>query len=116
MKPIITFAISLIFFHLASGQTVKPANLRQYEGTVVTVCSKVVETLVTPSNTTILYFDKTAPNHTFEVHIWGKDLSKFSYVPADFLKGKNVCVTGQVKMFKEKPDFIIKSEEALKVQ
>ena len=117
MKHLTLLVISFLFVHLAFGQTVvKAEDLKKYEAKTVKVCSKVAEVVFTPSKTTILYFDKPAPNHTFEIHIFGKDLANFSYVPSEFLKGKTVCVTGEVRMFKGKPDFIVDSEEEMKVQ
>ena len=116
MKHLLILAAYFLCIQFADGQKVSADSLKYYEGKTVTVCSRVAETVFTPSKTTLINFEHGYPNQTFEVHIFVNDLPKFSYTPAEFLKAKTVCVTGQVKMFKGKPEIVVKSEEQIKIE
>ncbi|MGB4849143.1 MAG: hypothetical protein WBP41_14555 [Saprospiraceae bacterium] len=118
MKLVILFVVSIFFIHVAWGQNMIPDSLANYEGKTVTVCGKVADTFVTKSEKKIthLNFDHPYPNQSFSVTIFSADLAHFSYVPSEFLKGKNVCVTGKVKIYGGKPEIVVSAEEQLKVE
>lgn len=44
------------------------------------------------------------PNHTLTVVIEGADRKKFTNKPEDFYTNKDVCITGEIKDFKGKPE------------
>ena len=54
-------------------------------------------------------------NHSFTVVFFEKVLKTFSYDPLT-LKGKQVCITGKVVFFKEKPQIVLYDEKDLKVE
>jgi DNA/RNA endonuclease YhcR with UshA esterase domain len=116
MKHLFTIIAAFFFISLASAQTITSAEAKNYEGKTVTVCGKVASTVVTVSKTILVYFDQPAPNNTFEVHIFNVDISKFSYNPAEFLKGKTVCVNGTISMFKGKPEIRVRSESDITIK
>jgi DNA/RNA endonuclease YhcR with UshA esterase domain len=118
MKRIIVFAITVFIINLLYGQNISPDSVKYKEGQTVTVCSKVADTHVTTGDhkTTYLNFEYGYPNETFSVVIFEDDLPKFTYVPSEFLKGKKVCVTGKVKIYKGRPEIAVSSEDQLKVQ
>ncbi|HZV69685.1 MAG TPA: hypothetical protein VFG10_09080 [Saprospiraceae bacterium] len=118
MKSLITVAITFLFLNLAYSQHIVPDSVRYHEGQTITVCGKIVDTFVTKSEKKIthLNFEYGYPNQTFSVTIFGSDLPKFSYVPAEFLKGKNVCVTGKVRMYNGRPEIVVNAEDQLKVE
>ena len=66
--------------------------------------------------TTYINFGKPYPNTTFTVVIFEGDLAKFKFTPSEFLKDKNVCITGKVKIYKGKPEIIVTSEEQIKAE
>lgn len=117
MKQMIITVATLFLAHVAICQQVVPDSLQYYEGKTVTVCGKVADTFVTKSEKKIthLNFGYGYPNQTFSVTIFSSDLPKFSYIPAEFLKEKNVCVTGKVKIYGGKPEIVVNSEEQLKI-
>jgi hypothetical protein len=39
--------------------------------------------------------------------IFGEDRKKFSYKPEEFLVNKQVCVTREIKAFRDKPQIIV---------
>lgn len=118
MKKIILILISICFQQISFSQTVPLDSAKFYEGKVITVCAKVMDTYVSKQEdaTTFINFGNPYPYSTFTVVIFAKDLENFKYTPSEYLKGKNICVTGKVKLFKKKPEIIINSPEQIKVK
>ena len=115
MKFWFFFITGLMFAGIANGQkTVSCDSLWYYEGDVIMVCNKVTGTFVTKGaeKTTFLNFG-TFPNHLFTVVIFEEDLKNFSYSPAEFLNGKNICIIGDVIMRDSGPEIIVESEEQI---
>lgn len=100
-----------------SQEKVSLKDIAQYEGKTVTICEKVQSTFVSKNGkTTMLNFGKPYPNQTFVIAIFEKDLINFSYKPHEFLKGKKICVTGKVIMYKGMPEFIVKDEKDILIE
>lgn len=114
MKPLFFLLISTLCF---SQEKVKLENIADYEGKIVKICEKVQSTFLSKNGkTTMLNFGKPYPNQTFTIAIFEKDFVNFSYIPHEFLKGKTICVTGKVIIYKGLPEFIIKDEKDIVVQ
>jgi hypothetical protein len=47
------------------------------------------------------------PNNPFTFVIYGADRKKFSYAPEEFLVNKQVCVSGEVKLYRDKPQIVV---------
>lgn len=60
-------------------------------------------------------FGKQFPNHAFTLVIFKNVLSKFSYDPLT-LKKKKICVTGNVALYKGKPQLVIENESQIVLQ
>jgi len=118
MKQILLLITSICFTQISFSQTVPLDSVANYQGKTITVCSKVQSTYVTKGEkkTTYINFGNPYPNSTFTIVIFEDDLVNFKYAPSEFLKDKNVCVTGQVKIYKGKPEIIVKKEEEIKVE
>jgi DNA/RNA endonuclease YhcR with UshA esterase domain len=118
MKYLFVLLTSICFQQISFAQTVPLDSVTNYEGKTITVCSKVQSTYLTKGDkkTTYINFGKPYPNTTFTVVIFEGDLSKFKYTPSEFLKDKNICITGKVKIYKGKPEIIVTSEEQIKVE
>lgn len=117
MKFWFFFIAGLMFAGIANGQkTVSCDSLWYYEGDVITVCNKVTGTFITKGveKTTFLNFGNF-PNQLFTVVIFEEDLKNFSYSPAEFLNGKNICIIGDVIMRDSGPEIIVESEEQIRV-
>ena len=54
---------------------------------------------------TFLNLDQPYPNQVFTVMIWGGDRAKFNE-PEVKLLGKKVCVTGLIRIYRNKPEII----------
>ena len=118
MKKLLLLLISICFQQISFSQTVPLDSAKFYEGKEITVCSKVMDTYVSKSEdaTTFLNFGNPYPKATFTAVIFEADASKFKYTPSVYLRGKNVCITGKVVIFKGKPEIIVASEEQIKVE
>lgn len=91
------------------AQTIPTDSVINYIGKTVKVCDKVYGTHVSKGEkkVTSLNLGADFPSQKLTVVIFESDLSKFSYKPEIFLKDKNVCVTGKVMTYKEKPQIIV---------
>jgi hypothetical protein len=119
MKKIVVAASAMLLVHFSFAQKVVPLDsVAKYEGKVVTVCSKVTGTHVSSGDkkNENLNFGKPFPDNSFSVYIAEGDLKNFKKDPAESLKDKNVCVTGTVKIYKDKPEIVVTKEDQIKVQ
>lgn len=108
---------SICLWQISFSQTVPLDSVQFYVGKTITVCSKVQSTFVTKGEkkTTYINFGKPYPNNTFTAVIFSSDSAIFKYNPSEYLKAKNVCITGKVELYKDKPQMIIKKEEQIRV-
>ena len=115
MKKIILFIATVLITKIAISQTVSVDSAKFYEGKTITVCGKVVDSYISKGEkkNVKLNFDKPYPETPFIVMIFEADLPNFKYNPTEFLINKNVCATGVVKIYKDKPEIVISSPEQL---
>jgi hypothetical protein len=118
MKKLFIPGIALLATQISFGQTVSIDSVAKYEGKTVTVCSKVTGIHVSSGDkkNVNLNFGKPFPENSFSVFITEADLKNFKYNPAETLKDKTICVTGKVKIYKDKPEIVVTKEEEIKVQ
>ena len=118
MKKIFLLITSICLWQISFSQTVPLDSVQFYVGKTITVCSIVQGTFVTKGEkkTTYINFGKPYPNNTFTAVIFETDLKNFKYIPSEYLKDKNVCITGKVELYKDKPQIIIKKEEYIKAE
>ncbi len=119
MKRGILICLAVMTLSVVYGQkSVAADSLKFYEGNVIRVCENVSDTFVTKGEkkTTFLSFGYGYPNQLFTAVIFEEDLKNFKYVPAEFLKGKNVCLIGDVRMYNGLAEIIIEREDQITVQ
>ena len=117
MKNILFTITSICLWQISFSQTIVPLDsVTNYVGKTITVCTKVQGTFIAKGEkkTTYLSFGNPFPNATLTAVIFEDNLSKFKYAPAEFLKDKNICITGKVTIYKDKPQMIVESEEQIK--
>ncbi len=116
MKKSIIIISALFISGMVYSQTVSVDSLKYYEGKVITVCSEVTGTFVTKSEskTTFINFGDF-PRQKLTVIIYGDNLRFFKYSPAEFLKGKKICITGDVRMYNGGPEILVETEEQISV-
>lgn len=78
-------------------------------GQDVTVCSKVFGTFVTKDAKPITYLNLGGdfPNQKLTVVIFKNVMDRLSYNPSEYFKLKDVCVTGKLELYHDKPQIIL---------
>ncbi|HYM94726.1 MAG TPA: hypothetical protein VET23_11345 [Chitinophagaceae bacterium] len=119
MKKLFIAVFFSVLFFVARSQDITPEDAKNYVGKTVTVCGKVKSTYQpnsVNSHPTFIDFGNKYPNAIFTAVIWESDLSKFSYKPKRKLKHKKICVTGVIKLYKEKPEIIVSNPSQIKIK
>jgi DNA/RNA endonuclease YhcR with UshA esterase domain len=97
-----------------SSEPVSPEAAKNYDGSLITVCGKVFGIHTGQSGVSMLNFGAAYPENTFTAVIFADDASKFE--KAEEYKGKQLCVTGRVKLYKGKAEIVLKDRNQLKIQ
>ena len=56
------------------------------------------------------------PDNPFTFVIFAENRKKFNYKPEEFLVDKQVCVTGEIKEFRGKPQIIVTDSTQVKIK
>jgi DNA/RNA endonuclease YhcR with UshA esterase domain len=83
----------------------------------VTVCDQAYGgKFLSGSNITLIDIGASHPEELLTLLIKGDDRKKFKNPPETDLKGKKICVTGQIIDYKGKPEIVITDPDQIKVQ
>jgi DNA/RNA endonuclease YhcR with UshA esterase domain len=108
---------ALILFLLSpycKAQTVSPDSAKYHEGSLTKVCGELTSGKISESENIYLNFGAPYPDNSFTAVIFAKDSANFKEIrPKDYLKKKNICVTGIIKMYNGKAEIIVKSPDQL---
>jgi len=117
-KSLITLTLLFITTFLSAQTQISIDSVSAYIGKTVKVCDKVAGTFVTKGDKPVTYLNLGAdyPNTKLTIVIFQKDLVNFPIKPSDHYKGQNVCVTGEIKQYKEKIEIIANKPEQIEVQ
>ena len=99
-----------------NAQSIAPKEAAKNVGKTVTVCGQVVGGKYLDGGgrkPTLLDFGKPFPDQEFVAVIFGDDRAKFGEPEKTCLK-KDVCVTGEISIFREKPQIVVKERAQLK--
>ena len=117
MKHLILSIISLLIASFSFCQTeIKLEDVSKHIGDSVTVCGKIFGgKFLSSSNNqpTFLNMGAAYPNQLLSIVIWGNTRKLFSYKPEEKLKNKNVCVTGKIETYKNKPQIVIQKVQQI---
>lgn len=113
-KIILLLFLCFAKLSIAQSETVALDSIANYVGKTVTICETITGTYQTKTEHKVTYlnFGKPFPNHSLSLVIFKKDLENFSYDPMS-LKGKTVCITGEVVLYKDKPQIVVHKEEEI---
>ena len=114
LLSVIFVLMSFVAFAQSNVPEITVAEAKDHEGEKVTLCGEIKETYYNAKakgEPTMLNFGDAYPKQTFSCLIWKDDLANFSYKPATYLKGKQVCVTGVIKIYKGKPEMEIHTQD-----
>ena len=102
--------------HLQAQQNINLKDVSKHVGDSVTVCGKIFSgKFLDKSNNqpTFLNMGAEYPNQVLSIVIWGNTRKLFSYKPEEKLKNKNVCVTGKIETYKNKPQIVIQKVQQI---
>lgn len=92
-----------------AAASLNPEDAAAHTGETATVCGVVASAEYepdAPSQPTLLDLGKPSPNAIFTAVIYGDSRQKFG-TPEISLRGKRVCVTGQVSDYQGKPEIVL---------
>jgi DNA/RNA endonuclease YhcR with UshA esterase domain len=98
----------------AFADAIQPTDASAHVGQTVTVEGTVSNVHTARSGVTFIDMGGRYPNNSFTAVIFAKDASKFP--GAGSLNGKTVDITGPVRLYKGKPEIIVKDAAQLKSQ
>lgn len=102
----------------AHCQNIKPKQAKDYVNQNVQVCGFVDGYYFDARSSgqpTFLDMGAPYPNQPLVVVIWGDERSHFSY-PLESLKGKSICVSGRVTLYRGKPEIVVSDEKQIILQ
>jgi hypothetical protein len=99
----------------ARGDPLAPVDAADHVGEVATVCGLIASTKYAPQSMgapTFLDFGSAYPNAAFTAVILGSDRAKFG-TPEKTLQGKEICVRGEIRVYKGTPQIILTQPDQL---
>ena len=102
-------SLAFVMPALAQADPLAPEDAAKHVGEKATVCGVVASAKYAPRSggrPTFLDFVKPYPDTIFTALILGTDRPKFG-TPETAVQGKEVCVTGEIKLYDGKPEIIL---------
>ena len=99
----------------ANAASVSPEDAPKHVGETATVCGVVASAKFATnsrSQPTFLDLGKPYPETPFTAVIFGDDRAKFG-TPETSLRGRRICVTGQIRDYRGKPEIILNDPSQL---
>jgi hypothetical protein len=119
MKKISATLLSLFFVAVVTAQTsIKLEDVNKHIGDSVTVCGLVADMRYfenSKNKPTLLNIGAKHPDAPLTVVIWENGRALFTSKVEDLLN-KNICITGRIILYKEKPEIIVDIPEQIVVQ
>jgi hypothetical protein len=118
MKKFTAAIIAAVLCISAQAQKeIKIEDIANHVGDSVTVCAKVYGGIyLDRSSLTLLNVGGAYPNAPLTVVIREEARTKFKESPETFYKDKEVCITGKITLFKEKPQIELYEEKQIVVK
>jgi len=110
-----TFTVSIACSMAAHAAPLNPEEAAAHVGETATVCGLVASASYAaqaPTSPTFLDLGKPYPNQIFTGVIFGSDRAKFGQ-PETSLRGKQVCLTGEIFLYQGRPEIILRDPKAL---
>lgn len=118
MRKLLVVLTAIFMSVLANAQEeIKIEDLSKHIGDSVTVCTKIYGGVFlerSKGTPTLLNAGADYPDSPLTLVIWPDARAKFKEAPEDFYKNKNVCVTGKIVLYKEKPQIEVYDEKQIK--
>lgn len=117
MKYILILAIVALTSPALAQKEIKIEDAKNNVGDTVKICTKIFggKFLEGSKGTpTFLNAGGSYPNAPLTLVIWADARKEFKNKPEDYYTGKNVCITGKIELFKDKPQIVILHEEQIR--
>jgi DNA/RNA endonuclease YhcR with UshA esterase domain len=108
------FSFVVFFATSASSETISPDDASQYVGRNVTVEGVVRQVSSSRGGTTFINFGGRYPNHVFYAVIFKKYANRFSNARA--YDGRHVAISGEIGLYKGKPQIILFSPSQIQMK
>ena len=119
MKSFVFTLFSLFCIASVKAQTtIKLEEVSKHIGDSVTVCGKVADMRYfenSKNKPTLLNIGAKHPDELLTLIIWENARALFTGKVED-LMDKNICITGRIILYKEKPEIVIERPEQIVVQ
>jgi hypothetical protein len=109
-------ALLLAWPGAVQSASLTPEEAANHVGERATVCGLVASARYAPQSKgqpTFLNLGKPYPDQIFTAVIWGEDRMKFGSLEST-LRAKRICVTGEIKLFRRRPEIILREPDQLK--
>ena len=109
-RTLLSFILVLTVAAAAGQSTVAAKDAAKHIGEKVTVCDKVYGGRYfenSKDQPTLLNMGDAYPNNPFTFVVYGDDRKKFAWKPEEYLINREVCVTGEVKDYRGKPQIVV---------
>lgn len=119
IRSLFSVAVLFIAFNSFSQSSIPAKDAAKHIGEKATVCDKVFGGRFFESGKdqpTLLNMGDAYPNNPFTFVIYGEARKQFSYKPEEFLVNKQVCVTGEIKDYRGKPQIIVTDSSQLMIK
>lgn len=108
-----------LFTHFLLSQALVPLDsISNHIGATIKVCDKVMDTFMTKGERKIAYlnFGGRYPDHKFTVVMFMSKLPESKNDPVVYYKDKNICVIGELTLYKDKPQIVLKAWEQIELK
>jgi len=117
-KNLLVIAVLLISATVKAQQEIKIEELDKHVGDSVTVCTKIYGGIYldrSKDTPTLLNAGGNYPDARLTILIWGEARQQFKEAPEVFYKDKNICVTGKIILYKDKPEIVVYEKKQMVV-
>lgn len=115
-KILLALAVMVLAAAAQAQQSIKIEDLSKHIGDSVTVCTKIYGGIFLENSKgtpTLLNAGGAYPNAPLTVLIWPDARATFKEAPEKFYKDKDVCITGKIILYKDKPEIVVYSEKQI---
>lgn len=117
MKKIFSiFIVCFITSTVYSQKEITIEDAGKHVGDSVKICAKVYGGIYLERSNgtpTFLNLGGSYPNNPLTIVIWPYVRKEFKDKPEEYYKDKEVCVTGKIELFRDKPQIVLRSKDLL---
>jgi hypothetical protein len=116
MKYLSTLVLAGFTVIAFAQNEIKIEDARSHVGDSVKIFSKIYGGKyleAAKGSPTFLNLGDAYPNALLTIVIWSDTRKQFKKPPEEYYKGADVCVTGRIQMFNEKPEIIVSNPKQI---